>query len=252
MISIDQCIRHPGSVHEQSGKTAQILDFSADVTPVAHLLALGPKPGSQPPSQHGRSHNSVPHMPSGAWLQAAEKLGDWHEREMDCMEVFTHANHLVYIRDMPAQGWSDPFYRSRSEVEMAIVATLVRAGASDRQIIEFADHHLAKHIEKSEREGRRYVQRMINAARERLYENFNLLNHPLGGWPRKRNADHRWTSGKSYEAALELVQGQQVSEWIKQMQAAGIATQRTAYRIRDRLLEYDLIAIDEHRCVRQT
>ena len=83
---------------------------------------------------------------------------------MDCMEVFTHANHLVYIRDMPAQGWSDPFYRSRSEVEMAIVATLVRAGASDRQIIEFADHHLAKHIEKSERGGRRYLQRMINAA----------------------------------------------------------------------------------------
>jgi hypothetical protein len=255
VINIDRVMRHPGNVHEKSGQLSQVLDFSAEITPVQVLVeALQP---FDPPPSHPRCDEAMragfrARPEDSDRIREADALGDWREREMDCAEALTLGNHLAYIRDLPSRRWSDPSYPSRNEIEAAIVATLVRAGASDRQIIAFADTHLAKHIEKRERGGHGYMERLIYDARERLYE-LGRVSHPGGGSPRKpkRDVHYRWTPSTAYDLAVQLADGQSVSEWIKQIQGAGIAHGRTAYRIRDRLVEDDRIRIDERNRVFQ-
>lgn len=233
VFNIDRVMRHPGSLHEKTDSTAEVLDFSGRVTRVAELRAVRPEVGASPRRPARITKRPVATQRSAEWRAAAEELGDWRERpNLDPNQVLTLANHREYVSAMPEQGWSDPHYPSRSEAEQAIVATLVRAGASDGQIIEFADNHLAKHIEKAARGDDAYLRRMIDGGRKRLYEEFGLINHPDGGFPRKREAKYRWTPGGVYEAALDLVAGQTVTEWLRLIQEGGIAKQRSSYRIR--------------------
>lgn len=243
VFNIDRCIRHPGSIHEKSGVHAEILDFSGHITPVADLAPIRPKNEPKPVVRRAPTPAS---LRSDDWLAAAEAVGNWRERDgLDLIGELTNGNHLAYIEAMPRRGWSDNTYPSRSEAEQAIVCTLVRRGASDNQIGEFANQYLGKHIEKVGQGDGSYLVRMIDGARARLFEN-GYLSHPHGGSRRKREAEHRWTSTEQYQAALDLVEGQLVNEWIRQIQVSGIAKERTAYRIRDRLLGEQLVVIDPH------
>lgn len=115
---------------------------------------------------------------------------------------------------------------------------------------DFADSNFAKHIEKLRENGdARYLQRMIENARDRLFEKSRLLGHPDRGLPRRRDAEHRWTSTEAHVAALDLARGQLAAKWLKAIQATGMAKQRTSYRIRDRLKQEGLIVIGSNGCV---
>jgi RepB DNA-primase from phage plasmid len=251
VINIDRVMRHPGSLHEKTGSPALLLDFQAGVVPTSQLLAAL-EPYVPAPQALPERHSQGPREPhQSERIREAEALDHWGERDIDCAEILTLSNHLKYVEDRPSRPWSDPFYPSRSEIEAAIVSTLVRQGVSDRQIIEFGNKHLAKHIEQRQATGDRYIQKLIYGARERLYDEFGLVSDPSGGFPRKRERDvhYRWTCSEAYDAAHALAEGQLVSEWIKQMQSGGLALGKTAYRVRDRLLERKLIHIDERKRV---
>jgi hypothetical protein len=250
VINIDRIMRHPGSSHETTGRQATLLELSREISSVAALEKLRPATEERTDRRDYRKPQLAPRG-TGQWLDAAEKLGDWYERkDFDASAVLTDGNHRGYISAMPSRGWSDPRFPSRSEAEQGIVATLVRHGASDRQIWAFADDHFAKHIEKLRAGDAAYLQRMIDGARERLYEEYGKISHPVGGSPRKREAKYRHTPTASYQAALDLVRGQPASEWVKEIQSEGIAKQSTAYLIRRRLQTECLIEIGSDGCVR--
>jgi Bifunctional DNA primase/polymerase, N-terminal len=183
------------------------------------------------------------------WLHAAEDLLGWHEREANWRRSLMDY-HIHYLHTQPERGWTLGS-QTRSEVECSIVSRWVWDGASDRQIIELADAYLARHIEERAKRGYDYLDRTIANARRHLYEEGSRISSPLGGWPRKREAKHRWTSNDELAAALELVQGQLQSEWIRELQDCGYPS-KTAYRIRDRLREQGLIRIEGKRVLRGT
>jgi hypothetical protein len=157
---------------------------------------------------------------------------------------------IHYLHNQPQRGWMLGS-QTRSEVECSIVLRWVWDGASDRQIRELADAYLARHIEERPKRAYDYLDRTIFSARWYLYEKKGLISSPLGGCPRKREAKHRWTSNDELAAALELVQDQRQSEWIRELQDCGYPS-KTAYRIRDRLGEQGLIRIEGKRVLRET
>lgn len=80
VINIDRVMRHPGSVHEKTGKIAEMLSFSAHVIPVDDLLALRGEAATREGLTVGTIPRGLARERSGDWLEAANELGGWHER----------------------------------------------------------------------------------------------------------------------------------------------------------------------------
>ena len=168
------------------------------------------------------------------WLKAAQALGGWSEREAEWFTALLDVQ-IAFIGNQPSQGHAFGRYPSRSEAEAAIVYRLVSNGASDRQIVEFADRHLPKHIERRRKGDGRYMQTTIDAARAYLYGHERRISSPKGGWPKKRDGRYRKTTEEQHAAAVELAKGQEQAEWLRQVQDLGIS-RATAYRVRAGLI----------------
>jgi hypothetical protein len=243
----------PPSMHASGQRYEWILDLDQPLSslprPWLEMLSRNPEEGSSN-GVTTRTPTCVQQTDkTDEWLRAAEELLGWHERDANWLRSLMD-NQIWYVHSQPQRGWTLRS-QTRSEVECSIVLRWVWDGASDRQIRELADAYLARHIEERPKRGYDYLDRTIDNARWYLYEEKGLVSSPLGGWPRKREAKHRWTSNDELAAALELVQGQRQSEWIRELQDCGYAN-KTAYRIRDGLREQGLIRIEDKRVLRGT
>jgi hypothetical protein len=243
----------PPSMHASGQRYEWILDLDQPFSslPKPWLEILSRKP--QEVLSNGVSRNTHTCVQQSDknddWLHAAEDLLGWHEREADWIRSLMDY-HIHYLHTQPERGWTLGS-QTRSEVECAIVSRWAWDGASDRQIIELGDSYLPRHIEERAKRGYDYLNRTIASARRHLYEEKGLVSSPLGGWPRKREAKYRWTTSDELAAALDLVQGQRQSGWIRELQDCGYAN-KTAYRIRDELREQGLIRIEDKRVLRGT
>jgi len=95
-----------------------------------------------------------------------------------------------------------------------------------------------KHQEELPRQGDAYINRTIAAARRQHYEK-GWITSPEGGWPRRRETAFRAATEDDLEPVLNLVRGQRVAEWIKEVQALGWS-RSSAYRYKEGLGPYDL------------
>jgi hypothetical protein len=111
----------------------------------------------------------------------------------------------------------------------------VLRGASDEQILELADDAFAKHIERlAQGKGDSYIERSINSARSKAFEN-GWITSPNGGWPKKSKAAYRHRTPVDYDVAVLLAEGTPAKhDWIAELTSLGWS-RATAYRFAEEL-----------------
>lgn len=232
-------LRNPGTTHEKTNGLVEVIEMTAEVHDVHALDALG---HVQPNERTKQSRTRSPREyrdDSEKWKEAAHALDGWAEPDdLDLSVLLAWQND--YMMSQPDKGWKRGD-ATRSEVEQAIVYRLtgLGCGASDEQIKTIADKCLAKHIEERPCQGDNYIDRTIAAARRLHYEK-GWITSPMGGWPRRRDADHRHATVDRLEVLLDLVRGQPNSEFIAEVIALGYS-RSTAYRYRRGFLDEGLV-----------
>lgn len=226
-----QLLRNPGTPHPITGKLARILSLSGEIHPISRLALLGtPEPRDALDQFRRDAEASLLGKEKGApsWLQASSELKGWGTPGKVGLDLLTTWQRS-YLRACPKKGWTRGSM-TRSEAEASIVHRLVgkAAGASDEQVRSLADEYFAKHREVKPAQGNAYIDRTINSARRDLFEK-GWLTSPLGGWPRKREANQRKATVDDLEELLGLAHGQTRADWVRRVVDRGWS-RSSAYR----------------------
>lgn len=232
-------LRNPGTVHPKSGKRCEIIELSGVVHPIERLSSV-PRPHRDRSPRAFARDRARGAGERADWELAAERLGGWSAPSNVSPASLMH--WVNYMRVLPAKGWRW-HGKSRSEVEQAIVAQLVGkgVGASDMQIIEIADVYFAKHLEEWPVRGDEYILRTIEKARAWYYERGWITSRD-GGAPRRRDTRWRHTSIDGYQSYYDLISGQPVADWVRDVQSLG-CSKSTAYRVKDRFSKVGLAEV---------
>ena len=236
----NRLLRIPETVNEKKdGQQVELLEMSGCVHDPSKLRSL-PAPST---STLDRQISADPHT-APEWLRMAEGLSfdPIPTDELDGSCLLRTMNS--YLDEMPKRGWRSPQYKSRSEIEQAIIYRLVSRGASDEQITELGDQCFARHFEERWRnptDPGDYLSKSISKARERFYRKCGLISSPGGGWPKRKEAKYRHRTVGDLKQVLLCVSGQPKPELVADIQHSLGCSRSSAYNYVKKLVRACLI-----------
>lgn len=231
-VNRSRILRLPGSVNEKEhGGPVVLLDLEESPIPTSRLACIGPPPQQRSSASRAQSGKRVKADPR--WLVLSRNFVHWGE--IDDLRLGDSLQNVMinFIQNPPSHGWRSRRHQSRSEMEMSITYRLVSKGWSDCQILDLADRGFPHHQEwqaANPAQPDRYMELTLAKARQRLFDERDLVSSPRGGNPRVAHPKKRAPRPDDHYEVFELARGQRKSELASDVRNHLGFSRATAYR----------------------